>query len=127
MMEMWQSILIAVISSLLGGGGIAWIFLKLFVKDIAREVFDKKFEIIGKTYRETLDVYTTKEQMQIERKDLLEEVRKQYLSIMAFKEVEKRFEENFKTIDRRLSDNSKRFDKLDASLEHIKDLIIQKK
>jgi hypothetical protein len=127
MMEMWQSILIAVISSLLGGGGIAWVFLKLFVKDIAREVFEKKFVIVEKNFRDTLDVYTTKEQMQIERKDLLEEVRKQYLSIMAFKEVEKSFEENFKTIDRRLSDNSKRFDKLDASLEHIKDLIIQKK
>lgn len=114
-MEIWQNILI----SFLSGGSIAWVFLQLFVKDIAREVVEKKLET-------ALENYTTKEDMQIERKELLEEVRDQYLSILAFKEVEKRFDENFKTIDRRLNESSKRFDKLDAALEHITDLIIKK-
>lgn len=114
-MEIWQNILI----SFLSGGSIAWVFLKLFVKDTASAVVDDKVKDILKNY-------TTKELMQVERKELLEEVRDQYLSILAFREVEKRFEENFNTIDRRLSDSSKRFDKLDASLEHITDLIIKK-
>ena len=114
-MENWQNILI----SLFGSGGVAWIVAKLLIKDIARKTMNEKLGDLEK-------IYTTKEQMQLERKDLLEEVRKQYLSIMAFREVEKRFEENFKTIDRRLSDTSKRFDKVDASLEHITDLLIKK-
>ena len=114
-MEIWQNILI----SLFGSSGVAWIVAKLLIKDIARKTINEKLGDLEK-------IYTTKEQMQIERKDLLEEVRKQYLSIMAFREVEKRFEENFKTIDRRLSDTSKRFDKVDASLEHITDLLIKK-
>ena len=114
-MEIWQNILI----SLFGSGGVAWIVAKLLIKDIARKTMNEKLGDLEK-------IYTTKEQMQLERKDLLEEVRKQYLSIMAFREVEKRFEENFKTIDRRLSDTSKRFDKVDASLEHITDLLIKK-
>ena len=115
-MEVWQNIIISLLSS----GGIAWIFLKLFVKDTARTVLNEKID-------EKLKIYTTREQMQLERKELLEEVREQYLSILAFNEFEKRMEKNFETIDRRLSDSSKRFDKLDKTLEHITDLLIQQR
>lgn len=121
-MEIWQTILV----SLLSGGSVAWVILKLFVKDTAREVVKEELETTKENINKTLKNYTTNEDMQIERKGLLEEVREQYLSLFAFREVEKRFDENFKTIDRRLNDSSKRFDKLDAALEHITDLIIQK-
>ncbi len=114
-MELWQNIII----SLLSGGSIAWIFLKLFVKDTAATVVTQKLE-------EKLKTYTTKEQMQIERKELLEDIDKRFLTLMAFREYEKRIEENFSTINRRLADSSKRFDKVDASLEHITDLLIKR-
>ena len=119
-MEIWKEVIISILISLFGGGGAAWVYLKLYVKEVARSVLNEKLE-------EILKNYTTKEDMQIERKELLEEVREQYLSILAFREVEKRFDENFKTIDRRLGESSKRFDKLDKALEHITDLIIQKR
>lgn len=110
-MELLQNIIISV----LGGGSSALLFLKLFVKDTARTVVN-----------EELKNYTTKEDMQVERKELLEEVERKYLTLAAFREFEKRIEKNFETIDRRLSDSSKRFDKLDEGIEHIKDLIIKK-
>lgn len=119
-MELWKEIIIALVTSLFSGGCIAWVFLRLFVKDVAGTVADEKID-------EKLKIYTTREQMQLERKELLEEVREQYLSILAFNEFEKRMEKNFETIDRRLSDSSKRFDKLDKALEHITDLIIQQR
>lgn len=121
-MEIWQTILV----SLLSGGSVAWAILELFVKDKARVVVREELKTAIENINKTLKNYTTNEDMQIERKGLLEEVREQYLSLFAFREVEKRFDENFKTIDRRLNDSSKRFDKLDAALEHITDLIIQK-
>lgn len=121
-MEILQTILV----SLLSGGSVAWVILKLFVKDTAREVVKEELVATTENINKTLENYTTNEDMQLERKGLLEEVREQYLSLFAFREVEKRFDENFKTIDRRLNDSSKRFDKLDAALEHITDLIIQK-
>ena len=121
-MEILQTILV----SLLSGGSVAWVILKLFVKDTAREVVKEELVATTENIHKTLKNYTTNEDMQLERKGLLEEVREQYLSLFAFREVEKRFDENFKTIDRRLNDSSKRFDKLDAALEHITDLIIQK-
>ncbi len=121
-MEILQTILV----SLLSGGSVAWVILKLFVKDTAREVVKEELVATTENIHKTLENYTTNEDMQLERKGLLEEVREQYLSLFAFREVEKRFDENFKTIDRRLNDSSKRIDKLDAALEHITDLIIQK-
>lgn len=112
-----------VIISLLSGGSIAWVIIKLYVKDIAKAVVDK---VISEKQEEFDEKYTTREQMQIERKELLEEVERRFLSIVAFREFEKRIEANFGTIDRRLSDSSKRFDKVDATLEHITDLIIKR-
>lgn len=111
------------IISLLGGGSIAWVIVKLYVKDIAADVVKEVLKVKQEEFDEK---YTTREQMQIERKELLEEVERRFLSIVAFREFEKRIEANFNTIDRRLSDSSKRFDKVDATLEHITDLIIKK-
>ena len=72
------------------------------------------------------DTYVTKEEMQIERKQLLKEVREQYLSIFAFREFEKRIDDKF-------DNNNKRFDKLDENVErvhtgidHLKDLFLQR-
>ena len=109
-MEFWQNLLI----SLLGGGGIAAIFITLVIKEICRKVM-----------HEELKAYVTKEAMQIERKDFEAKVESKFLTIYAFREFEKRIEEHFKTTDRRFVDTSNRFDKIDASLEHITDLIIK--
>lgn len=81
--------------------------------------------------------YVTKEEMQQERKDLFDEVERKFLSLQAFREYEKRMDENFKTINRRFSETNDRtndrFDKVDNSfdkvyknLEHITDLLIQR-
>ena len=143
-MEVIQNLIISV----LGGGSSALLFLKLFVKDTARTVVNTRLteeleiyttkEELQKERKELVDDierkilaelrnYTTKEDMQIERKVLLEEVERKYLTLAAFREFEKRIEKNFETIDRRLLDSSKRFDKLDAALEHITDLIIKQR
>lgn len=112
----WSEILISAFFS----SGFAWGIAKLCMKSVAKDVVKENNKSLDKTY-------TTKEQMQIERKELLEEVERRFLSIVAFREVEKRIDENFKTIDRRLNESSKRFDKVDASLEHITDLLIKER
>lgn len=71
-------------------------------------------------------LFVTPEQMQKERKNLLEEVERRFLSLAAFREYEKRMDDNFETVNRRFSNSEKRFDKVDENLEHIKDLIIKK-
>lgn len=126
-MEIWKEIIITLVTSIFGGGGAAWVYLKLVIKDTAGTVVDKKLEIIEKSIDKKLENYTTREDMQIERKELLEEVERKFLTLAAFREFEKRMEKNFETIDRRLSDSSKRFDKLDKTLEHITDLLIQQR
>ena len=70
------------------------------------------------------NLFVTPNQLQEERKLLLEEVRQQFLSLVAFREFEKRIDEHFKTTDRRFSESSIRFDKVDASLAHITDILI---
>ena len=147
-MEIWKEIIIPLGVSIFGGGGAAWLFLELYVKNIAGTLISKSLEealaiyttneelqkerkkLVDEVERKILlelRNYTTKEDMQIERKELLEEVERKYLTLAAFREFEKRIEKNFETIDRRLSDSSKRFDKLDKALEHITDLIIQQR
>lgn len=71
-------------------------------------------------------IFVTPEQMQKERKNLLEEVERRFLSLAAFREYEKRMDDNFETVNRRFSESNCRFDKVDASLEHITDLIIKR-
>lgn len=110
-----QTILI----SIFGSGGVTWAIVKMCMKNVAQDVVDKNIQDLDAKY-------VTKEQMQNERKELLEEVERRFLSIVAFREFEKRIDEHFKTTDRRFADSSKRFDKVDASLEHITDLLIKK-
>ena len=126
-MEIWKEILIAVVTSIFGGGGAAWIYLRLVIKDTARTIVDNELKNFNNTIDKKLENYTTREDMQIERKELLGEVEQKFLTLAAFREFEKRMEKNFETIDRRLSDSSKRFDKLDKALEHITDLLIQQR
>ncbi len=126
-MEIWKEVLIAAVTSIFGGGGAAWIYLRLVIKDTARTIVDNELKNFNNTIDKKLENYTTREDMQIERKELLGEVEQKFLTLAAFREFEKRMEKNFETIDRRLSDSSKRFDKLDKALEHITDLIIQQR
>ena len=66
------------------------------------------------------DSYVTKEEMQIERKELLLEVERRFLEKVAFQEFTKRFDDKFEVM-------SKTLDKVVENQEHIKDYIIQKK
>ncbi len=65
------------------------------------------------------DSYTTREEMQIERKDLLLEVERRFLEKVAFQEFTKRFDERFAGL-------TKTLDKVVENQEHIKDFIIKK-
>ena len=60
----------------------------------------------------------TKEDMQIERKELLLEVERRFLEKVAFQEFTKRFDDKFDVM-------SKTLDKVVENQEHIKDYIIQ--
>ena len=71
-------------------------------------------------------LFVTPEQMQKERQYLMDEVERKFLSLQAFREYEKRMDDNFKTINRRFSESNERFDKVDKSLEHITDLLIKR-
>lgn len=71
-------------------------------------------------------IFVTPEQMQKERKNLLEEVERRFLSLAAFREYEKRMDDNFETVNRRFSESNNRFDRVDKSLEHITDLLINR-
>ena len=64
--------------------------------------------------------YVTREDMQIERKELLLEVERRFLEKVAFQEFTKRFDDKFDVM-------SKTLDKVVENQEHIKDYIIQKK
>lgn len=66
------------------------------------------------------DAYVTKEDMQIERKELLQEVERRFLEKVAFEQFTKRFDDKFDTM-------SKTLDKVVENQEHIKDFIIQQK
>lgn len=71
-------------------------------------------------------LFVTPEQMQKERQSLIEEVERKFLSLQAFREYEKRMDDNFQTVNRRFSESNERFDKVDKSLEHITDLLIKR-
>lgn len=111
--------LTTILISIFGSGGLAWVIAKVCIKSIAKDTLDESLDELN-------DKYTTKEQMQTERKELLEEIERRFLSLAAFREFEKRIDEHFKTTDRRFEDSSKRFDKIDGSLEHITELLIKK-
>ena len=112
--------LTTILVSIFGSSGAAWVIAKIYIKHVAEESLNENLNALN-------EKYTTKEEMQKERKDLLEEVERRFLSIVAFREFEKRIDEHFKTTDRRFADSSKRFDKIDGSLEHITDLLIKER
>lgn len=111
-MEIWKEIIIPLVVSIFGGGGAAWLFLKLYVENIASTVIDLKLE-------ESLKNYTTRENMQIERKELLVEVERRFLEKVAFEQFTKRFDDKFEIM-------SKTLDKVVENQEHIKDYIIHR-
>lgn len=69
-------------------------------------------------------IFVTPMQLSEMREQIADEIRKEYLTIIAHTEFEKRINDNFKAIGQRLNDSSKRFDKIDISLDHIKDILI---
>ena len=114
-MEIWQTILV----SLLSGGSVAWAILELFVKDKARVVVREELKTVIENINKNLGNYTTNEDMQIERKELLEEVERRFLEKVAFQEFTKRFDDKFEGM-------SKTLDKVVENQEHIKDYIIRR-
>lgn len=68
---------------------------------------------------ECKEIFTTKEEMQIERKKLLEAVSNIYLEKAVFEIAQRR-------IDDKLDNMDKRFDKQDEYSQHIVDLLLQK-
>ena len=71
-------------------------------------------------------IFVTPEQLQKERKYLIEEVERRFLSLAAFREYEKRMDDNFQTVNRRFCESNGRFDKLDKTLEHMTDILLKK-
>ena len=71
-------------------------------------------------------LFVTPEQLQKERKDFTAEIERRFLSLAAFREYEKRMDENFETVNRRFLESNTRFDKVDNSLGHIIDLLIKR-
>lgn len=69
-------------------------------------------------------LFVTPEQLQLDRKALMKEVEERFLSLVAFKQFEKRIEDNFLAVKENFTTNSKRFDHIDESLDHIKDILI---
>ncbi len=64
-------------------------------------------------------IFVTPAGLSEERKEILKEVENRFLSLVAFHEFEKRVDNNFKGLNRQL-------EKVDTSLEHIKDILIKK-
>ena len=71
-------------------------------------------------------VFVTPEQLQKERKDFTAEIERRFLSLAAFREYEKRMDDNFETVNNRITESNNRFDNVDRSLEHIVDLLIKR-
>lgn len=69
-------------------------------------------------------IFVTPERLKEEREAIIEQVKAEFLSLVAFRQFEKRIEDNFSAVRVALQNNDKRFDHVDASLEHIKDLLI---
>ncbi len=69
-------------------------------------------------------IFITPEKLKEERQEIIEQVKSEFLSLVAFRQFEKRIEDNFTAIRASLKNNDKRFDHVDVSLEHLKDLLI---
>ena len=73
--------------------------------------------------------YTSKTDMELERKALKAEIRNEYLEKVEFKQYEKRVQDKFDPIARRLKDTSEhtnsRLDKIDANMETVHTLLYE--
>lgn len=87
---------------------------------VTPEMLEKRLKEKRRLLEEECEkIYTTKEEMQIERKKLLEAVASVYLEKAVFEIAQRR-------IDDKLDNTDKRFDKVDDNLQHIIDLLLQK-
>lgn len=75
--------------------------------------------------------YVSKADMENERANLLNEVKREFLEKVEFRQFEKRVQDNFSAIEQRLSESSntidKRFDKLDSNFEKLYTMIYESK
>lgn len=71
-------------------------------------------------------LFVTPQQLTEMKTEIIKEVSQNFLSLIVFKEFEKRMETNFENIDNRMEEDTERFNKIDQTLEHIVDLIIKK-
>ena len=75
--------------------------------------------------------YVSKADMENERANLLNEVKREFLEKVEFQQFEKRVQDNFSAIEQRLSESSntidKRFDKLDSNFEKLYTMIYELK
>lgn len=75
---------------------------------------------------ECKEIFTTKEEMQIERKKLLEAVSSVYLEKAVFEIAQRRIDDKLNNTDKRFDKIDDNFDKVDENLQHIVDLLLQK-
>ena len=75
--------------------------------------------------------YVSKADMENERANLLNEVKREFLEKVEFRQFEKRVQDNFSAIEQRLNESSntidKRFDKLDSNFEKLYTMIYELK
>lgn len=73
--------------------------------------------------------YVSKADMEIERTNLFNDVKREFLEKVEFRQFEQRVQDNFAAMERRLTDSSasveKRFDKLDGNIEKIQTMVYE--
>ena len=72
-------------------------------------------------------LFVTPQEISELKAKIMKEVSENFLSLLVFKQFEKNVENSFSNVEQRLEDGTKRFDKVDASLSHIVDLIAEGK
>lgn len=70
-------------------------------------------------------IFVMPEKLKEESKAIIDQVKSEFLSLVAFREFEKRIEDNFTAIHSALQKTDERFNHIDTSLDHIKDLLIK--
>lgn len=73
--------------------------------------------------------YVSKADMEVERTNLFNEVKREFLEKVEFRQFEQRVQDNFAAMERRSTDFSisvdKRFDKLDSNIEKVQTMIYE--
>lgn len=72
-------------------------------------------------------IFVTPAQLEVMRKQLTEEVEKKFLSLVAFRQFEKRMNDNFKALADHQESNHKQFEHINEKLDHITDILINHK